>query len=183
MNNNIPEINRKFKAVLLTLPAKVGAVMLDFTSKRFRQQNWYDTAPIPWHPRKTKKGKGNDATRALLVKSGRLKRASKITRLTPNSATIGNDTPYAKVHNEGINSTVQVKAHSRKMFKKTSVKEDGKRAKKVSTLTGSVQVKAYSKKMRMAKRQFIGNSFELNHQIERLMKFEILKIFGNGTTN
>lgn len=179
--NSIPEINRRFKAVMVSLPAKVGAVMLDFTSKRFRQQNWHDATPIAWNPRRGKKKK--DAGRALLVKSGRLKRANRITRLTGNSATIGNDTPYAKVHNEGINATVQVKAYSRKKFKRTKVKEDGKRAKTISTVTGEIAVKAHSKKMRISKRQFIGNSMQLNHEIERLMKIEILKIFNNGKTN
>ncbi len=164
---------------MVTLPVKVGAVMLAFTKQRFREQGWVDSSSQPWKPRKStaKRNKG----RALLIDKGRLWRATRITRITAGSVTIGNDTPYAKIHNEGFYGEETVKAHTRKRFKKeridTVTKSGKSRKQTIKNITGESNVIQHTKTMRMPKRQFMGHSMYLNNQIERLMASEIMKIF------
>lgn len=178
---------------MATLPYKVGVLMVAFTKDRFKYQNWLDTYPVAWPRRKknrwSNKGKTpNDAGRALLVKSGRLRRATRIVSTTPNSVTIGNDTPYAAVHNNGerMKFTQNVDGFVRMNKKRdgfSAVKgKEGKRStrvKFVKTASGISNVKAHKRSYnyKMPQRQFMGESKYLNMQIKRLISAEINKIF------
>lgn len=173
-----------------TLPYKVGVLMVGFTLDRFKYQNWIDTYPAPWKPRKRNKWskKANDTGRALLVKSGRLRRATRIVATTPNSVTIGNDTPYAVAHNEGLRLGLiqQVSGFKRKRFasQKTgtgiySVKSRKERMRTKRVMTGAVDVKAHTRHIdqNIPERRFMGESKYLNMQISRLIQAEINKTF------
>lgn len=149
------------------LPKMAGVVAVNFSKERFRAQNWLNHSTEPWQARKRKtKGK-----RGTLIKSGRLKRSIRLVRVTPNSATIGTDVPYAKIHNEGgrVNVTQSVSAHSRKAHsrrrkgRKETVKEH--------------TVKAHSRKVNfmMPRRQFMGASAVLDKKIERTLTAELMR--------
>ena len=149
------------------LPRMAGVVAVNFSKERFRSQNWLDNSTEPWQSRKRKiKGK-----RGTLIKSGRLKRSIRLVRVTPNSATIGSDVPYAQIHNEGgrVNVTQSVTTHTRKAHsrrrngRKETVKEH--------------TVKAHSRKVNfiMPRRQFMGTSAVLNKKIERTLTAEIMR--------
>jgi len=167
--------------MILTLPVKVGTLAVNFTKQRFREQAWIDNATEPWRRRKpgTKRNRG----RALLVNTGRLRRGNRIIRTGHLSVTIGNDVPYAAAHNQGFKGTVSIPAHKRKKLKKEKVetskltKKGKPRKKTVVSVIGDIDVKAHTRKMNMPRRQFMGRSMYLNHQIGRLISAEINKIF------
>jgi phage gpG-like protein len=179
LESNLNTIQIRFKQVMVTLPVKVGATMLEFTRERFKEQGWRDISVKPWKARKST-AKRNTG-RAILMDKGRLARATRVTRITANSVTIGNDTPYAKVHNEGIDADITVAAHTRKAHKR--MKGTGvfrvKTQKEIKTkqAIGESNVQEHTRRMKIDKRQFMGKSAYLDKQIEKLMEAEIMKVF------
>lgn len=99
----------------------------------------------PWAPAKVPKTTGS-----LLIDSGALVNSVRPAVVTPQRVTIsaGNSkVDYAQVNNEGFSGTVSVPAHTRRTKKK------------------DVQVKAHTRKANIIKREFMGDSNELNEQI------------------
>lgn len=99
----------------------------------------------PWAPAKVPKTTGS-----LLIDSGALVNSIRPAVVTPQKVVIsaGNDkVDYAQVHNEGFSGTVAVPAHTRKTKHK------------------DVPVKAHTRKANIIKREFMGDSNELNEQI------------------
>lgn len=175
----LKEMERKLKIVLPTLPLLAGNEMVNFSKERFRFGNWRGTSIVPWKQRaaKAKRNKG----RALLVDTGRLKRSIRITKRNNSTVAVGTDVPYAKAHNEGFKGTVNVKAHTRKKYGKQHVatgkftSKGKERMKTVQTIKGSSQVKAHSRKVNMAKRQFLGHSPWLTKKLTVTITKAILK--------
>ncbi|MGQ0737650.1 MAG: phage virion morphogenesis protein [Bacteroidota bacterium] len=175
MQTDLKIVAVKFRQVWAVLPYQVGVIMVAFTKKRFQEQNWLDNYPVGWQARKpgSKRNKG----RAILVDTGRLRRGNRIISTTPNSVTVGNDTPYAAAHNYGFIGTVVVPAHIRKRFNKGKVATGKERMKTVKTLTGETQVKEHSKRMNLPRRQFMGESRYLSMQIKRLITAKVNSTF------
>ncbi|MDV3605014.1 hypothetical protein CMU86_17855, partial [Elizabethkingia anophelis] len=99
----------------------IGNEVVNFTLENFEKQSWQGDSFEPWEKRKnpTAWGKKDDTGRALLVKSGKLKRSIRIASIQADKVTIavgGADVPYARVHNEGFKGTInqQVKEHIRR---------------------------------------------------------------------
>ena len=76
--------------------------------KSFRNQGFEDASIEKWQPRKrtnyrTRSGKVvDDTNRAILVKSGDLRRSIKVLNKSYRSITLGSDLPYAQIHNDGL---------------------------------------------------------------------------------
>ncbi|ODM52204.1 hypothetical protein BFF93_15760 [Elizabethkingia meningoseptica] len=152
------------------LPAIVGNEVVNFTLENFEKQGWQGDSFEPWEKRKnpTAWGKKDDTGRALLVKSGKLKRSIRIASIQADKVTIavgGADVPYARVHNEGFKGTInqQVKEHIRrgKNFKNI----------KVSAFNRTIQ-------QNIPKRQFIGSEEQspiLKERIKKVCLDEIKK--------
>jgi phage gpG-like protein len=141
----------------------------NFTREGFRGDN----GVVFWKPRK-KKTKGK--ARAILVKSGRLKRALKAAPIA-NIARVINDTPYSEVHNEGltINHPGGTRINHFKTFK--SGKNKGKKlfAKAGKAHYGQKNhAKAYT--IKMPKRQFMGTSKPLLNNISKIVDNELKQI-------
>lgn len=89
----------------LRLPTKLGKDAVNHFKDSFRQQGFDDSFVTPWEQRKgqlnafnvSKKG---DAGRAILVKTGRLRRSFQVAAAF-KQVYITNDTPYGIFHNEG----------------------------------------------------------------------------------
>lgn len=179
MNNNIADIAAKWKAARATLIPKVGAIMLQFTDDRFREQGWQDATLTPWAKRKSNK----DAGRSILIKSGALRRGNRIVSTTDHSVTMGNDLPYAKPHNDGFHGSVAVKAFTRKRFSKTTIETDkltksGKPRKATALKAiGDIQVKSFTRNVNFPERRFMGNSKTLSQKIRDLLTAEVNKCF------
>lgn len=103
----------------------------------------------PWEPLKTPKTRGG-----ILVSSGAL--ANSIVPLEVSSTRVvisaGNQrVPYARAHNEGVDTVVTVPAFTRRL---------GRRGK-------TTQVRTHTRSMRLPRRQFMGASRILNERIHQ----------------
>lgn len=168
------------KRVIQTLPPKVGKQIIVFSKQRFAEQNWIDTTTQPWKHRTI--GGRKNAGRAILVKSGRLRRSPRIIRTTTNSVTVGSDVPYAAIHNNGFKGLVNVEEHTRNVYGKQkkstgvfSVKTKKEKMRTIKAITGSVTVQAHTRRVNMPRRRFLGNSAYLNKQITRLIGAELMR--------
>ena len=98
-----------------------------------------------WKPTNKRRG-------STLVDSGNLRNSVRVVEVRTDYAVIGagnSHVRYARVHNEGFNDIVSVRAHSRKNKK-----------------TGKVyKVNTFKRHMRIIQRQFMGDSRELNAMI------------------
>jgi phage gpG-like protein len=198
MQTNLHTIATRLRQTMLTLPYKAGVIMVAFSKDRFKYQNWTDNGTVMWQRRSRKPGwsnKGktpNNAGRAILIQSGRLRRSIRIVSTTTNSVTIGSDVPYAAIHNNGgmLNAQQRVRAHVRLNKKRdvtgiTSASNyKGKGAARTNIkfgkqATGISQVSAHDRHLnfRMPRRRFMGESKYLTMQISRMIGAEINRVF------
>jgi phage gpG-like protein len=181
-NINWQQIQTDFKRLLLTIPPQMGTIAVNFFKTRFLAQAWTDEAASPWPARKPNK-KNNG--RGILIKSGRLRNSPRIMNVTSGSVTVGTDVPYAEVHNEGFQGSVNVKKHTRNRFTKSAVysteifnvrTHNGRRS-TIKSISGSSEVKAHTRYMNMPQRKFIGDSKLLRHKLEQLIEKKLQEIF------
>jgi phage gpG-like protein len=148
-----------------------------YSMEAFKKAQWDNQA---WEKRKagslTKYDRRNrDKPRALLVKSGNLRR-SVSTQSSGNKVIISSDMPYSQIQNEG--GTIDHPGGTPYI-----ITED-KKAKfisqrKAEKLRGRNQVVKVTKphKIKVPKRQFIGVSRELQTQIEAMIDKQLKKLF------
>ena len=146
---NLKGAEQKARKALENAVVEIGNTAKNFFVENFRKQGFDDKTVQRWKPRKrttykTKSGRiVNDTTRAILVKTGDLRRS--IIRVPNRSALnvkIQTDLPYAKIHNEGLMG----KAFGKHPFK-------------------------------MPKRQFIGDSYNLNEKVKAVIVKRLDKVF------
>lgn len=144
------------------LPSYVANTALNFYKDSFERQGYIDKTYNKWKPRKASKRRDSRPGRAILIDTGRLRRSLDF-RLNRTSRgfeiTFISDVPYAKVHNEGINKSIAVRAHSRKIYGKTT------------------QVKSHKRNMRIDQRMFMGRSAFLENRIEMHLERALDQIF------
>ena len=170
------------------LPRMVGTEAVNFSKERFLQQNWYDTAPIPWPLRRhLRRGGKKRQQGAVLVDSGRLKRSIRIVSVSGTAVIIGTDVTYAQMHNYGFKGkeTVKayrqrVKAHRRKITVKT--KKGGTKKKVVQVKAHTRTIAAHQREVDMPRRRFLGESAELNRRIEKLITDTFVEAIKNAST-
>jgi phage gpG-like protein len=144
---NLKGAEKKARKALENAVVEIGNTAKNFFVENFRKQGFDDKTVEKWKARKkktyrTKSGKVvDDTTRAILVKTGDLRRS--IIRV-PNRAALNvkiqTDLIYAKVHNDGL------RAGRGKGFK-------------------------------MPKRQFIGDSYNLNEKVKAVIVKRLDKVF------
>ena len=167
----IQQLDAAIKAVMPVIVAKGGAIVVEQANEAFLEQGWTDTELEPWTPRKNQEAK--DQGRAILVKTGRLRRSIRVVSTTADTVTIGSDVPYAKVHNEGYTGTAEISSYSRNSFYKaqaSSIKT--RRVRTVTGIASTHQVKAHTKQMRIVKRQFLGKSHRQDIKIVDMIEQE-----------
>ncbi|MBS2100696.1 phage virion morphogenesis protein [Carboxylicivirga linearis] len=144
------------------LPQVAATEAVNFSKERFRAQNWVDINTEPWKKRKPVRGESKrTAGRAVLVKSGRLRRSIRKVSVTAEKAVIGTDVPYAEAHNNGFRGRViqSVRSHTRR------------------TMRGEVNVRAHSRTINqnIPRRRFIGTSATLDRRLTRVMTATLIK--------
>ena len=186
-NDDYREFNLTIKAlerVYMVLPDKAATIAVNFFKRRFVEQNWIDNATESWKRRK-QRGRKRDS-RATLTKTGRLRRSIRKGKVTPEYAIIETDVPYARIHNEGFRGTVHVKVHKRRRYKVNKYKEgtgvysvktrkERQRTRSVKEVNNTHWVQSHTRRVNMPRRQFMGNSAQLNRQISRMMTAQFLK--------
>lgn len=167
------------------LMAVAAAEAVNFSKARF--QKGIDIHDKPFTPRKSRGKKNKDTGRAILVKSGTLKRDIKVISQSETKAEIGTTqttAPYAKAHNEGFSGTVTVPAHTRirtRKVKETYTDRQGRSRTRTSKQPagGAIQVRTYEKKMDLPQRQFLGTSAILDGRIETAVGGKIIHVINN----
>ena len=154
-----------------------GQESVNFFKRRFAEGGWIDGGFEAWQKRKNDKRKGG----ALMVQTGKLRNSIHVKQRGADYLIIGTDMPYARIHNEGYDGNEQVKAHSRKTFKQLMVKATSLKSRKTSSRsvrihTGTGEVKAFTRHMKMPQREYIGQSSLLNRRVEMIFKYELDKI-------
>lgn len=159
---------RQFKDAF---PRYVGNIAVNFYKDSFRRQGFINQGGLERWPGRKGKGK-NKLKRAILVKSGRLRRSPRIIRTGLGYVVVGSDVPYARIHNEGgrIQATQKVGSFKRKAYTRTW----NNKKQKVSAAT----VKSHSRKINtvIPKRQFMGQSAFLNRRILMTTDYKLKQI-------
>lgn len=176
----------KVSRAINSIPRRAGALAVNFSTQRFRSQSWVDHTTDPWPKRKRSSwGKKQERPgRAILVKTGKLRRSIRVISVSPVRVVIGTDVPYARAHNDGFRGKVKqnVKAHSRTRFGMAQSSVIGTRkgtTRRVRMM--DVKVKAHTRTIRqnLPRRRFIGTSAVLDKQLERMITVEIMRAVKN----
>ena len=101
MGKNADKIKRQQDEVLKFISGFITVMSVEARRQfddSFKDQGFTNNNIKEWKPRKNDKDPG----RAILIKSGDLRRSIKEVSRTSNSVTIGSDLPYAEAHNKGL---------------------------------------------------------------------------------
>jgi phage gpG-like protein len=193
---DLKQVEKKARKAMEAAIVDVGNTAKVFFVDSFRKQGWDDQSVQKWKKRQLseRKGRGSKksakaartvrsvkAGRAILVKTGDLRRSIK--RNPANRAAlsikISTDLPYAKIHNDGGNVVQYVKPHRRFVDQGdtmgTGVFNIKSRKEKQAKVKVKQDVKGFSRKVRMPKRQFMGDSYNLNEKVKAvIVKHNIL---------
>lgn len=195
---NIKADQMKMRKALEAAIVDVGNTARVFFIDNFRKQGFDDKTVQKWKKRQVseRKGRGSKksaseletvrsvkAGRAILVKTGDLRRS--IIRNPANRAAltvkISTDLAYAKIHNNGGNVVQYVKPHRRFVDQGdtmgTGVFNIKSRKEKQAKVKVKQDVKGFSRKVRMPKRQFIGDSYNLNEKVKAVIVKRLDKVF------
>lgn len=153
------------------LPRRIGNAAVSMTNQNFRDAGWRDGTLKKWPTTLRQRSKGKDS-QYLPLHSRRehLSRSTQYKVTAPGEVTVSNPVPYASVHNDGFDGTVSVGAHQRTIGRG---KNKGKR----------YSVRAFSRKMHIPQRKFLGRSRELTERINTLVNDaieRIMKKFSNA---
>lgn len=168
------EILRRYARLKRRIWRDIGQQAVGFFKDNFSRQGFLDGGHVnKWRKRsrlttQASKAKGR-GRRAILVSTGRLRRSIRVVRWGPNFVTVGTSSKYARIHNQGGIITQKVTKRQRAFFWAMFYRT-GNDAFKAAALSKTIRV-------RIPRRKFIGASSDLSKEIERLVKFQILKIF------
>ncbi len=158
---------KKLRSMIEDIPRIAGIEAERFFKDSFRKQGWEGNTFAAWKARggaRTRTLGEKQAGRSILIKSGALRRSIKVTRRGRNFVIVSSSLPYAQIHNEGgkISGNFTVRTHERRNRKGT----------------GSHAVESHSRKVNttIPKRQFLGSSSSLNHNIGRAIRLRLKKL-------
>lgn len=162
----------------------MATVAQNFFVGSFQRQGWYDGLTLKrWTPRKgekwRRKKKGRRGNRAILIKTGRLRRSIKIRSARFQKIIIATDVAYAAAHNYGYKGAVSVRSHTRRQYRRVreeyTTKTGKQRTRRKKVVNSSHTVRQHTRKMNLPQRQFMGHSpmldRKLNKVIERQMEY------------
>ena len=190
---NLKQAEQKARKALEAAIVDVGNTAKVFFVESFRKQGFDDKTVQKWKPRKrtsytTKSGKVvDDTTRAILVKTGDLRRS--IIRNPANRAAlsikISTDLAYAKIHNDG--GTINKAGFAGLMYyrevatnlatRKTLKRFASTKGKKANRATHAMEVNVGAYSIKMPKRQFMGDSYNLNEKVKAVIVKRLDKLF------
>lgn len=173
---NLKQAEQKARKAMEAAVVDIGNTAKTFFVASFRKQGWDDKNVEPWKPRKKQDKR---AGRAILVQTGDLRRS--IIRDPANRAALSikihSDLDYAKIHNDGgvINKTATggkiLSFNSKGRF--TKQKTEKQRAR--TSYQQKTSIGAHS--ITMPKRQFMGDSYNLNEQVKKVIVKRLDNVF------
>lgn len=173
------KVAKQYNELRRQLYTDVSMIAAAHFKQNFSRQGYLNNgAVVPWKARKiADAGKA----RALLIKSGRLRRGI---RPAPTSsfARVVNTVPYAAAHNEGmvLNGRANVPQHRRRILEAQEVSRPGAKTEKwVKKQVGISQVSAHTRQMNttIPARPFMITTPDLMHEFEEHVFSEIDKIW------
>lgn len=157
-------LENRIKAAINGLPLILSNHAVNWSLENFRRQGYQgDNGLEAWPPRRSKK----DAGRALLVKTGRLRRSIQVIQVNGTWGFGSLGVPYAGIHNYG--GVIRQAARS-ELFRRNRYKKGSKigRFKK-----GTTRGRGYTFKERtinMPQRRFLGASAALRKELIDIAK-------------
>ena len=149
----------------------MGVYAINHYKKSFTDGGFTDLSFKAWKQRKRSR---DNQGRAILVKTGRLKRSLVARKSGRYAVKITSNVPYANVHNEGLTINKKERQHTLNF----NIRKDGRsrfsKAKKAN-FQQDVTIGAHS--IKMPKRQFVGYSGMLSAKIELRLRNKIQRIF------
>lgn len=171
---------RKYQRRLPTVVSQKALLEMKYNFKIAGYRG--DAGVVFWKERKG----GKDKRRALLIKTGRLRRSLKAAPVN-DTARVVTDVPYARALNEGFKGSVRVKSHGRNLSKKSregsgvfSVKTRRERMKTVRKFKKRTLVRGHRRRMNLEARPFLTVGTPFMNVIEREVLRDIEKIFINA---
>ena len=169
------EILRRYQAFKDRIWRVIGQQAVNFFKDNFTRQGFLDGGKVNrWRARSKRtealsRKTRSRARRGILVSTGTLRKSIRIVNWGENFVTVGTDKKYARIHNEGGLITQRVTAKQRTFFWRMfyMTKDEAWRGMAMSKTI----------RIRIPRRKFIGNSTDLNREIERVIRLGILKIF------
>lgn len=181
------------------LPRKVGVIAVQHFRHNFREEGFVDGGLRPWQKSKRQLagGKGASSRYKTLTSARNHLMSSTEARPAKGQVSIENAVPYAKIHNEGgiISSSPTITPKMRRFawamyYKTAGIRKGGAKTKRGKGKTPKVIPKeaqqwlglALTKKTKlkirakMPKRQFIGESKELQDKVTNEIKNSLKKI-------
>lgn len=173
------QVALNYHKVRMRMPGVLATVAMNYFKDSFRRRGWRDRTLDPWARRKSN-GK-RDRGRAILVQSGRLRNSIRIQQADIRKIVIATSTPWAEAHNEGVNKTVTVKRHTRGTYTREkeqyTTRKGTTRTRTLSRKSGEYEVRSHSRKMRLPKRQFMGDSEIMFRKLDRATIKAVDKVF------
>lgn len=173
IDRKLKELNRAYER---RIPVKVGTEAVNFFKDNFREGGFRDGGLKKWkRTRRQDTAKGAEAQYGPLMSGREHLRRSISSETAPGKVIIYNNVPYAKVHNEGYSGVQYVRPHRRKRRLASNI--SSKNVVKV----GGQNVRGFSRKMVIPKRQFMGKSKDIENIIDRIITKELERI-ANGNS-
>ncbi len=176
-NNYLDNVSKEFKQFIENdLPDVVGTEAVNHFRQSFIDGGFTDAVLDKWAPRKHKYGNDTKDGKEVLTQSGDLS-DSIIYTILPGGVLISTDKIYAQIHNEGgtikIPVTKKLKSWAWAMWYNSGrLPEDRNPLYKSLALTNKASLT-----ITMQRRQFIGDSIELDRKITEKIERTINKIF------
>lgn len=174
-DKDVEKLRRTIAAFIKKTPTKVGNTSVKFYKDRFVRGGWIGDGGLEkWKPRKRRdRNERRRGNRALLVKSGRLKRSIRVIKKTRDSVTVGTDVEYARMHNEGFEGRVSQSVSSHK--RKSHMRRNGRSRRRSRVKEAKIKESKRTIKQKIPRRKFIGNSKFLNKRIEKKLEHDLKK--------
>lgn len=169
----IVEHLKKFEAEISSMQTILSVEAKNHFVKSFRDGGFTDENLVHWQKRK--RGRDNQG-RAILVKTGRLKRSIVANKIGRYAVRISSNLPYAKIHNDGGIINKKERSHTLNFSSKGRFQiQRTKRQRNETSYSQKVNIAAHT--IKMPKRQFVGYSGVLSRKIATKLDKKIQAIF------
>lgn len=188
----LEQVRRRMLVYKTEWPRRAGVKALEWIDGNFRAQGYRDKTLIPW--RRTQAGQfvtfGTKSS--ILIKTGKLRRGNQMS-VRKEAVRIFNNVKYASVHNEGFKGSVNVSAHVRRKKLEGFIEHGDKayayganmslktrKSLKNKKVTQDTIVKVHTRKMDIARRQFMPSATRgsemLMNEVRTMTQKDIQKI-------
>lgn len=189
-NTELPDFFKELSTLVNDAHRYAKVAGVNFFKQNFRRQGFLDGSLTPW----AKRSLSISSDRGVLIQSGKLRDSIHAVSNGMNNISFQTDPlPYAKIHNEGgyIIVTERMRRYFWYMYMKSTgamgKRKDGKlrqnkaneRLSTMASFYKAMALKKVGSRIRIPKRQYIGESATFLKQLDTWITSEIDKRFSN----